>query len=69
MWCNCHTPEGVARRLQARFNGAQVEESTRGWLNLCIPIRLDAGVERDSVVGDAVRQMRRIADELGALAV
>ena len=64
LWCNCHTPEGVARRLQARFDGAQVEKGTGGWLNLCIPIRLASGVERDRVVGDAVRQMRRITDGL-----
>ena len=64
LWCNCHTPEGVARRLQARFDGAQLEEASTGWLNLCIPIYLAAGVERDRVVDDAVRQMRRITDEL-----
>ena len=64
LWCTCHTAEGVACRLQARFNGARAEEGTSGRLNLCIPIRLDAGVERDRVVADGVRQMRRITDEL-----
>ena len=64
LWCKCHIPEGVARQLHARFDGARAEEGTSGRLNLCIPIRLDAGVERDRVVGDAVRQMRRITDEL-----
>ena len=64
LWCNCHTPEGVASGLQARFAGAQVEHGSTGWLNLCVPIHLAAGVERDRVVHDAVRQMRRITDEL-----
>ena len=64
LWCKCRIPEDVARRLQVRFDGAQVEEGKGGRLDLCIPIRLDAGVERDRVVGDAVRQMGRITDEL-----
>ena len=66
LWCKCWTLEDVARRLQARFDEAQVEEGTGGRLDLCIPIRLAAGVERDRVVGDAVRQMRRVTDELKA---
>ena len=64
LWCKCRIPEGVARRLQARFDGAQVEGSTGGLLNLYIPIHLAGGVERDRVVTNALWQMRRITDEL-----
>lgn len=66
LWCKCWTLEDVARRLQARFDESQVEKGAGGRLDLCIPIRLAAGVERDRVVGDAVRQMRRVTDELKA---
>ena len=64
LWCKCRLCEELARLLEARFDGAQVEEGKGGRLDLCIPIRLAAGVERDRVVGDAVRQMRRLTDEL-----
>ena len=64
LWCKCRLPEELARLLEVQFDGAQVEEGTGGRLDLCIPIRLAAGVERDRVVDDAVRQMRRITDEL-----
>ena len=66
LWCKCWTPGDVARRVQARFDAARVErvEGQGGWLDLCVPIRLSAGVERDRVVDDAVRQMRTITDEL-----
>lgn len=50
LWCKCRLPEGLARLLEARFDGAQVEEGTGGRLDLCIPIRLAAGVERDRVL-------------------
>lgn len=64
LWCQCWTREDVARRLQGRVDGARMEERSGGWLGLCFPIRLAAGVERDRVIDDAVRQMRRITDEL-----
>lgn len=64
LWCNCHAREDVARRLQARFDDARVEDGSGGRLDLCVPIRIAAGVERDRVVDDAVRQMRRITEEL-----
>ena len=63
LWCKCRIPENVAHRLQTRFVGAHVEKGTGGRVDLCVPIRLAAGVERDRVVDDAVRQMRRITDE------
>lgn len=64
LWCNCHAREDVAHRLQARFDDARVEDGSGGRLDLCVPIRIAAGVERDRVVDDAVRQMRRITEEL-----
>ena len=63
LWCKCWRPKDVAHQLKARFDGARVD-SSGSWVNLCIPIRLTAGVEQDRVVEDAVRQMRRITDEL-----
>ena len=65
LWCNCGSSKDVADELQARFDGARVDGSG-SWVNVCIPIRLTAGVERDRVIDDAVRQMRRITDELKA---
>ena len=56
--------EGQIQQVEKLFDGAQ-EHGGR----LYIPIRLEIGVERERVVDDAVRQMRRIADQLaGAVA-
>lgn len=65
LWCISWSPKDIAHQLQARIDGARVDGSG-SWLNLCIPIRLTAGVERDRVVDDAVRQMRRITAALQA---
>ena len=66
LWCKCSSHKDLAHQLQARFDGARVDGSGK-WANVCIPIRLTAGVERDRVLDDAVRQMRRITDELKAV--
>lgn len=68
LWCKCQVSKDVAHQLQTRFDDAQVEGSGSR-VDLCVPIRLTAGCERDRVVYDAVRQMRSIADKLKAVVV
>ena len=63
LWCEYRGAEGVAHNLRAQFDGAQVDGSGSS-ITVRIPIRLTASVERDRVIDDAVKQMRRIAEEL-----
>lgn len=51
--------EGKFRQARHLFKDA---EKADDWL--CIPIRLTTGVDRDRVIDDAVRQMRRVHDRL-----
>ena len=52
--------EGKLSQAEKMFTDAQ--ETDDGVL--CVPIRLKTGVERDRVIDDAVKQMRRVADGL-----
>lgn len=55
----CSAVEGGIGQVGKLFDDAHEKG---GWL--CIPIRLTAGVERDRVIDDAVREVRSIAERL-----
>ena len=67
LWCDHRCVEPVPQSLRARLDGVQVDRSGQS-ITVRIPIRLQAGVERDGVVDAAVEQMREVADALAQTA-